>query len=106
MFAKPTRIGILSILAVGIVLGYIAARSSTAPLGSAEASQTGKKTEARSYPSPVKAQHLKIRCGARSAIGYPSGATPKLPDIVTLKHLDGSTHPMLISTKRLDVEMV
>ena len=42
----------------------------------------------------------------RGGIGFPSSATPKLPNIVALKHLDGSAHPMLTSTKRLDVEMV
>jgi hypothetical protein len=51
------------------------------------------------------AQRLKIRCGAAERHQVSSSATRKPPDIVASKHLDGSVHPMLTSTKRLDVGM-
>ncbi|MHC5108899.1 MAG: guanitoxin biosynthesis MBL fold metallo-hydrolase GntH [Planctomycetota bacterium] len=56
MSARTTRSGFLGVLAIGVALGYAAARSGTEPFGAAtEASQRGKATNARSYPSPVRA---------------------------------------------------
>lgn len=41
----------------------------------------------------------------RGAASVSHRCRPKLPDIGALKHLDGSAHPMLTSTKRFDVGM-
>ena len=51
--ATQSRFGVLGILLIGVVVGYVVARTSTLPLSSAEAKEADKQKENRADKEPT-----------------------------------------------------